>query len=257
MNKMTREGEPSYTSHLASSLNQFRQEGTLCDVTIVVANQRFQAHKAVLSAGSSYFRSMFASGFQERDSSEVDFQGRANVFAQLLEFAYTGYFNLSAANALSVLKMASYMDFNQAIDVCKDYLMQHVDQISIEDVYDIITCGEIQDDLSEMVQEFRTRLLHDFLHFFEKKSVLNHATKEFVMTCLEDEDIETDDNTEDKVSVEEGKQYIKGYCEYFTTITLLLTMLCNSPSPIFSNQLPRPQQLHFIYLPSRARTMAK
>lgn len=197
--KMTRHGKLSYTSNLASGLNQLRQEGSLCDITIIVANQRFQAHKAVLSASSDYFRSMFTSGFQESICSEVFLEGNAEAFAQLLDFAYTGFFRLSPAYAWSILKMANYMNFDLAVGLCKKYLLQHVQDISREEAADIICFGEIQDDLSHLVQDLQVRLVHDFSHFFEIKTILEHATKEFIIGCLEDEGIETDENTEERV----------------------------------------------------------
>ena len=71
MKQLEQIGDDTFLSHLASGLNQLREEATFCDVIITVENEHFQAHKAVLSASSTYFRSMFTLGFQESKSSKV------------------------------------------------------------------------------------------------------------------------------------------------------------------------------------------
>ena len=93
---MERVGDDTYGPHLISGLKNLREKGSLCDVTIIIDKERFKAHKAVLSATSTYFNSMFTSGFQESNNSEVKIgEGSAETFRQILDFAYTGYFHVS------------------------------------------------------------------------------------------------------------------------------------------------------------------
>ncbi|XP_077361768.1 zinc finger and BTB domain-containing protein 21 [Festucalex cinctus] len=52
----------SYPAHALSVLgllNEQRLQGHMCDVVLVVADQRYQAHKSVLAASSEYFQSLF------------------------------------------------------------------------------------------------------------------------------------------------------------------------------------------------------
>lgn len=52
----------SNSSHALSVLgvlNEQRLRGQMCDVVLVVADQRYQAHKSVLAASSEYFQSLF------------------------------------------------------------------------------------------------------------------------------------------------------------------------------------------------------
>lgn len=50
--------QPNYAKQLLMQLNQQRSKGYLCDVIIVVENALFRAHKNILAARSSYFKSL-------------------------------------------------------------------------------------------------------------------------------------------------------------------------------------------------------
>ncbi|XP_072025718.1 kelch-like protein 15 isoform X3 [Amphiura filiformis] len=199
LDQMERVGDDSYTPHLALGLSQLREQGTFCDITIILGNQQFQAHKAVLSASSSYFMSMFTSGFQESKRSEVTIDGSAESFTQLLEFAYTGYFHLSPANVCGVFRMACYMDFTHAIKVCVDYLMKVHQVIDLEDVFEMYFLAESHKDMTELVERLRLRLLSNFKAVVETKYFLQHANKEFIVTCLSAEEIETETSQEEEI----------------------------------------------------------
>ena len=81
------------------SLNEQRSDGELCDVTLVAANERFPAHKCVLSAASQYFRSMFAGGsFAESSSSEIElFSVDKGALDLILKMIYLGVLTLDLA----------------------------------------------------------------------------------------------------------------------------------------------------------------
>ncbi|XP_072025714.1 kelch-like protein 15 [Amphiura filiformis] len=197
--QMERVGDDSYTPHLALGLSQLREQGTFCDITIILGNQQFQAHKAVLSASSSCFMSMFTSEFQESKRSEVTIDGSPESFTQLLECAYTGYFHLSPVNVCGVFRMACYMDFTHAIKVCVDYLMKVHQVIDLEDVFEMYSLAESHKDMTELVERLRLRLLSNFKAVIETKYFLHHANKEFIVTCLSAEEVETETSQEEEI----------------------------------------------------------
>ena len=193
-------GDSSYLTHLSTELNRLRHEGAFCDITIVVGEQRFPAHKAVLSIASSYFQCMFSSGYRESTSSEVTVPGTGESFTQLIDFAYTGFFDLSPTNIAGILKMACYMQFNRAIAVCAEYLTGAKDKLCLDDCFEIWNIAGNHKSLSDLSEAFRQHLVHNFPQCVECGSLLEHATIDFIIECLGDEGIETDTSTEDKVS---------------------------------------------------------
>jgi len=50
----------TFAINLATSVNKFRKEGDLCDVTLVSDDEvSIQAHKIVLASASNFFKSIF------------------------------------------------------------------------------------------------------------------------------------------------------------------------------------------------------
>ncbi|XP_058484114.1 zinc finger and BTB domain-containing protein 21 isoform X1 [Solea solea] len=59
MESLVHYSNPSHTLSVLGLLNEQRLRGQMCDVVLVVADQRYQAHKSVLAASSEYFQSLF------------------------------------------------------------------------------------------------------------------------------------------------------------------------------------------------------
>ncbi|XP_040038685.2 zinc finger and BTB domain-containing protein 21 [Gasterosteus aculeatus] len=59
MESLVHYSNPSHALSALGVLNEQRLRGQMCDVVLVVADQRYQAHKSVLAATSEYFQTMF------------------------------------------------------------------------------------------------------------------------------------------------------------------------------------------------------
>lgn len=80
-----------HSGTLLKSLNEQRAQGLFCDITIIVEDRKFRAHKNVLSSASSYFHHLFSLDATSNVSGQVlelNFV-RAEVFAEILNFIYT------------------------------------------------------------------------------------------------------------------------------------------------------------------------
>lgn len=53
----------NYTSNIITELDSLRTDGDLVDVTILCDGRKITAHKVILSACSSYFRTIFRVSF--------------------------------------------------------------------------------------------------------------------------------------------------------------------------------------------------
>ncbi|XP_054244395.1 transcriptional regulator Kaiso [Indicator indicator] len=77
--------DTQYSSVLLQSLNEQRDHGLFCDVTVIVEDQKFRAHRNILSASSTYFHQLFLVAGQVVELSFV----RAEIFAEILNYIYS------------------------------------------------------------------------------------------------------------------------------------------------------------------------
>lgn len=78
---------------LLQRLHQQREMDFLCDITLMVKDVEFRAHRNILAAFSKYFSSQAEKG-QPVTTLDPDKVSRY-ALEKLLEFIYTGHMNLS------------------------------------------------------------------------------------------------------------------------------------------------------------------
>ncbi|KAM9324917.1 transcriptional regulator Kaiso [Gastrophryne carolinensis] len=77
--------DTQYSGCLLQALNDQRLQGLYCDVTVIVEDRKFRAHKNILSACSSYFHQLFNVAGQVVELNFV----RAEIFAEILNYIYS------------------------------------------------------------------------------------------------------------------------------------------------------------------------
>ncbi|XP_017710706.1 PREDICTED: zinc finger and BTB domain-containing protein 21 isoform X1 [Rhinopithecus bieti] len=80
---------PAHAISLLSALNEERLKGQLCDVLLIVGDQKFRAHKNVLAASSEYFQSLFTNKENESQAVfQLDFC-EPDAFDNVLNYIYS------------------------------------------------------------------------------------------------------------------------------------------------------------------------
>lgn len=80
---------PAHAISLLSALNEERLKGQLCDVVLIVGDQKFRAHKNVLTASSEYFQALFTKKENESQSVfQLDFC-EPDTFDNVLNYIYS------------------------------------------------------------------------------------------------------------------------------------------------------------------------
>ncbi|XP_037085250.1 kelch-like protein diablo isoform X2 [Pollicipes pollicipes] len=107
--------------------DQLWQEQLLCDVTVRVEERQWRAHKAVLAAGSPYFRTMFTSDYVESQEPVVGLHGfDSDTFDAVLNYIYTGHVELSPNSAAALLDAAEHLQLSSLRHHCLQYLSEVV-----------------------------------------------------------------------------------------------------------------------------------
>ncbi|KAM4701476.1 transcription regulator protein BACH1 isoform 2-T2 [Discoglossus pictus] len=111
-----------HSRNLLSRLNSQREQDILCDVTVVVEDQRFRAHRAVLAACSDYFLSRVVhpcdGDFVITLPDEVTIKG----FGPLLQFAYTSKLVVNKDNLSEIRKSAKILEVHDIEETCFQFL---------------------------------------------------------------------------------------------------------------------------------------
>ncbi|NXG57114.1 ZBT24 protein, partial [Hemiprocne comata] len=104
---------------ILANLEEQRKKDFLCDITLIVENVQFRAHKALLAASSEYFSMMFVEEGETGQSIYVLEGMVADTFAALLEFMYTGCLRASERSTEQILATAQLLKVNDLVGACQ------------------------------------------------------------------------------------------------------------------------------------------
>ncbi|XP_072520271.1 transcriptional regulator Kaiso [Salminus brasiliensis] len=77
--------DTQFPMSLLESVSEQRNNGLFCDVTIIVQDRKFKAHKTMLSASSTYFRQLFSVAGQVIELNFI----KADIFEIILNYIYS------------------------------------------------------------------------------------------------------------------------------------------------------------------------
>ncbi|XP_078491620.1 kelch-like protein 2 [Ciona intestinalis] len=104
-------------------LGRQRLNERYCDVTLVVEDQTFPAHRAILAASSKYFDRMFYSQMSEQFNNKIQIKEVTKAaMTQVINFIYTNQVSLSNDNFYEVLHAASLMQLEDLLELIIKYL---------------------------------------------------------------------------------------------------------------------------------------
>nr|XP_039267137.1 zinc finger and BTB domain-containing protein 22-like isoform X1 [Styela clava] len=117
-----------HAARLVTHLSQQRASGKYCDVCVCVVEQRFLAHKCVLSANSDQLDALILDATDEDNTShdiEIEIHGVSPVgFEIVLEYFYTGVLRLEPTTVTNTWMTAVYLGLPDIINRCNAYCQQ-------------------------------------------------------------------------------------------------------------------------------------
>lgn len=112
----------SHSSYLLQQLQEQRIQGLLCDCMLVVKGVCFKAHKNVLAAFSSYFRSLFQnSPSQKNEVFNLIIQDVSGI-GQILDYMYTSHLDINQDNVQALLDIAQCLQVPNVQSMCNTFL---------------------------------------------------------------------------------------------------------------------------------------
>ncbi|NXG50244.1 ZBT24 protein, partial [Psilopogon haemacephalus] len=110
---------------ILANFEEQRRKDFLCDITLIVENVQFRAHKALLAASSEYFSMMFVDDGDIGQSIYMLEGMVADTFGALLEFIYTGCLRASEKSTEQILATAQLLKVTDLVWACTDYQAGH------------------------------------------------------------------------------------------------------------------------------------
>lgn len=136
-------------------MSTLRRLTKLCDVTLLVGEEKCLAHKIVLAAASPYFRAMFTGGMKEEEMSTIPLHGISPcTLAALIEFAYTAEIRVNEMNVCYLLPAATMFQMNHVVEACSVFLEHQLDPsncIGIADFASEHGCLELEAKAREFI----------------------------------------------------------------------------------------------------------
>nr|XP_046268751.1 zinc finger and BTB domain-containing protein 24 isoform X2 [Scatophagus argus] len=107
----------SHKQSILSKFDELRKRDLLCDITVVVEDVHFRAHKALLAASSDYFSLMFTAEDRiSRPTYRLDGVA-AEMFAAVLEFIYSAQVSVEVSATEQLLATARLMEVTDLVKV--------------------------------------------------------------------------------------------------------------------------------------------
>ncbi|MBN3287372.1 ZBT24 protein, partial [Polyodon spathula] len=106
---------------ILSKFEEHRKKDFLCDITLIVEDVHFKAHKVILAASSEYFSVMFASEGQVGQSFYMLEGMAAETFRAVLDFVYTGQVSVMQRTAEQILAMAQILKISDLVKAYTEY----------------------------------------------------------------------------------------------------------------------------------------
>ncbi|XP_068171550.1 zinc finger and BTB domain-containing protein 49 [Antennarius striatus] len=111
-----------HSSYLLQQLQEQRIQGLLCDCMLVVKGVCFKAHKNVLAAFSSYFRSLFQNfPSQKNEVFNLVIQDVSGI-GQILDYMYTSHLDINQDNVQALLDIAQCLQVPNIQSMCNAFL---------------------------------------------------------------------------------------------------------------------------------------
>ncbi|XP_035477154.2 zinc finger and BTB domain-containing protein 22b [Scophthalmus maximus] len=113
---------PGAQASVLDSLNQQREDGRLCDLSIHVQGQVFKAHRCVLAASSPYFHDQVLL----KNMSTVSIPAAMDplAFESVLSCAYTGQLRMLREDIVNYLTVGSVLQMWHIVDKCTELLKE-------------------------------------------------------------------------------------------------------------------------------------
>nr|CAB3259972.1 kelch-like protein 24 [Phallusia mammillata] len=180
-----------HAGQVLTTFNQLRQSGLFTDVILSAANREFPCHRAVLVAGSRYFRAMFCNDHKESREMLVQINGmQADVMDLLLDYLYTSRASITADNVQLLLEASNLFQITSLGEACTKFLEAQLDPcncIGMREFAEAHALSELFKKASELIMDkFADVVVHEEFLELPKTRVIDYISDDDINVSREE-----------------------------------------------------------------------
>jgi len=185
---------PECCEELVVRLDILRRNESFCDVKVVVNDDEFAAHRAVLAAASPFFLSLLISDMRESKEHLIRIEleeATVSVMEDVLQYVYTGNVSVTEENAHNLVATADYLLLPGLKTVAGRYLTDNLETGNcIFNYYfaDKYQCEELKEEARDMINSHFSAVIEteDFLSL-DIKQVMEWVSSDDITVKTEEE----------------------------------------------------------------------
>ncbi|XP_043274873.1 speckle-type POZ protein-like [Venturia canescens] len=115
------------STHILANLKGLLVSKSFSDITLVLRDQKYSAHKTILAAQSKVFERTFATAMKEQKENCVKvIDTDEEVFAKFLNYLYTGELTDLKKNVEKMIVVADYYQIDHLKTICENLMMANL-----------------------------------------------------------------------------------------------------------------------------------
>ncbi|XP_055356863.1 kelch-like protein 7 [Paramacrobiotus metropolitanus] len=154
-------------THFSQAIQDMLTNQIMCDVTLKGmdnACEGIPCHRNIVSAHSSYFRTMFSIGMRECHEDEVCLKNIPfSILKTLIEYLYSFPIVIDASNVHDILAAAIFWDVLTLAETCFEFLEHQLDKKNCLRVFCSLHCESYKPSFVARAKEL---LLQNFIEIF-------------------------------------------------------------------------------------------
>jgi len=178
-----KQGEVQHVQLLSEQFSKLYLSDQYSDITLIVDNNRFSAHKVILASRSDYFRALLYGGMRESSQTEIELKDTPiGAFKHLLKYIYSGHISLSNFKEdiiLEILALSHQYGFIELETAISDYLKAILTIKTVCLIYDTASLFYLS-DLTEAALVFMDRNAVEVLTHESFTSLSEASLKEII-----------------------------------------------------------------------------
>lgn len=167
-----------YSNQMVEDFTQFFENDSFSDVTFIFEDKEITAHKQILAARNSVFRSMFENDMLEKKNGRVEIKDmEPYIFKLLLQFIYSEKFEIhDFQDWLKLIVAADRYSIKSLVKICEDRIFNN---LSIDNVVDaFITVDLVNAEvLKKRCVEFILKNRHQVVQTEAYKSLVSSPSQ--------------------------------------------------------------------------------